>query len=154
MAAVLITGATGKQGGSLIRSLVSRNAPFEILAVTRNPTSASAQKLKSLSSKIKLVEGDLDSPADIFQKAQSLTSVEIWGVYSVQAAIGNSGEESQDKALVDEAIKQNVKFFVYSSVDRGGDERSYKNPTKIPHFVKKHNIEKHLLEDLKNSGMD
>jgi FlaA1/EpsC-like NDP-sugar epimerase len=33
MKAVLITGATGKQGGSLIKSLVTRNAPFEILAV-------------------------------------------------------------------------------------------------------------------------
>ncbi|KAJ5634665.1 hypothetical protein N7528_002507 [Penicillium herquei] len=152
--AVLITGATGKQGGSLIRSLVSRNAPFEILAVTRNPTSASALKLKSLSSKIKLVEGDLDNPAAIFQKAQSLTSTAVWGVYSVQAAIGNSSEEAQGKALVTEAIKQNVKFFVYSSVDRGGDERSYKNPTKIPHFVKKHNIEQHLIESSKNTGMD
>lgn len=84
MTAVLITGATGKQGGSLIRSLVSRNAPFEILAVTRNPTSASAQKLKSLSSSIRLVEGDLDQPAAIFQKAQSLSSSPIWGVYSMQ----------------------------------------------------------------------
>ncbi|KAI9043064.1 nmrA-like family protein [Aspergillus affinis] len=69
MTAVLIAVATGKQGGSLIRSLVSRNAPFEILAVTRNPASASAQKLKALSSSIKLVEGDLDNPTGIFQKA-------------------------------------------------------------------------------------
>ena len=84
MRAILIIGATGKQGGSLIRSLVSRNAPFEILAVTRNPTSAPAQKLESLSSSIRLVEGDLDQPAAIFQKAQSLSSSSIWGVYSVQ----------------------------------------------------------------------
>lgn len=84
MTSILITGATGKQGGSLIRSLVSRNAPFEILAVTRNPTSTSAQKLKNLSSSIKLVEGDLDQPAAMFQKAQSLSSAPIWGVYSVQ----------------------------------------------------------------------
>lgn len=84
MNAILITGATGKQGGSLIRSFISRNAPFEVLAVTRDPTSASAQKLKNLSASIKLVQGDLGKPADIFQNARHLTSAPIWGVYSVQ----------------------------------------------------------------------
>ncbi|KAJ5354636.1 hypothetical protein N7541_005680 [Penicillium brevicompactum] len=153
MSAVLITGATGKQGGSLIRSLIARNAPFEVLAVTRDPNSASAQKLKNLSSKIKLVQGDLDNPASIFQNAQRLTSASIWGVYSVQVAIANNSEEAQGKSLIDEAIKRKVKFFVYSSVDRGGEERSYNNPTKIPHFVKKHNIEHHLVDNTKDNDM-
>lgn len=87
MSALLITGATGKQGGSLIRSLVSRNASFEVLAVTRDPTSASAQKLKSLSSNIRLIQGDLDNPAEIFRNAQKSTTTPIWGVYSVQVRI-------------------------------------------------------------------
>ncbi|KAB8268065.1 hypothetical protein BDV30DRAFT_246001 [Aspergillus minisclerotigenes] len=144
MTVVLITSATGKQGDSLIKSIISRNAPFEILAVTRDPTSTSAQKLRNLSPSIKLVEGDLDNPAKIFQNTQHLTSSPIWGVYSVQAAIGNSAEETQGKSLINKALKQNVKFFVYSSVDRGGEEHSYTNPTKIPHFIKKHNIKHHL----------
>ncbi|EIT76416.1 hypothetical protein Ao3042_07493 [Aspergillus oryzae 3.042] len=118
MTAVLITGATVKQGGSLITSLISRNAPFEILAVTRNPTSTSTQKLRSLSPSIKLVEGDLDNPARIFQNAQHLTSSPIWGVYSVQV------------------------------------KHSYTNPTKIPHFIKKHNIEHHLVDRSKNTSME
>ncbi|KAL3440695.1 hypothetical protein BJX65DRAFT_290128 [Aspergillus insuetus] len=153
MNAVLITGATGKQGGSLIRNLVQRRAPFEILAVTRDPSSASAQKLASLSSSIKLVEGDLGNPAGIFQNAQRLTKSPIWGVYSVQAAIGNNAEETQGKALIDESIKQHVKFFVYSSVDRGGEMHSFDNPTKIPHFIKKHNIEKRLIDLTKDGAM-
>lgn len=84
MAAILITGATGKQGGSLIKNLVSREAPFEILAVTRNTTSGSAQRLARLSSNIRLVEGNLDDPAGIFKNARSLTKDPIWGVFSVQ----------------------------------------------------------------------
>ncbi|OKL63967.1 hypothetical protein UA08_00804 [Talaromyces atroroseus] len=135
MTAVLITGATDlgryAESGICIRP-----------------------ETQKLSSSIKLVEGDLDNPVGIFQKAQSLTSARIWGVYSVQAAIGNAKEESQGIALVDEAIKQNVKFFVYSSVDRGGENRSFNNPTKIPHFIKKHNIEHHLIDRAKHSGMD
>lgn len=43
---------------------------------------------------------------------------------------------------------------MYSSVDRGGEERSYSNPTKIPHFVKKHNIEHHLVNRSKNTEMN
>ncbi|KAF9890358.1 hypothetical protein FE257_006025 [Aspergillus nanangensis] len=146
MTAVLITGATGKQGGALIRNLVHRKAPFEILAVTRNASSPSAQKLATLSPKIKLVEGDLGNPTAIFQHAQRLTQSPIWGVYSVQAAIGNKAEETQGKALIDESIRQKVQFFVYSSVDRGGEAQSFNNPTRVPHFIKKHNIEHHLVD--------
>jgi nucleoside-diphosphate-sugar epimerase len=87
MKAVLITGATGKQGGSLIKSLVTRNAPFEILAVTRDSQSSSAQRLAQLSSNIKLVEGNLDDPAGIFRNAHKVTKTKIWGVFSVQVRI-------------------------------------------------------------------
>ncbi|GLB11661.1 hypothetical protein AtubIFM57258_008531 [Aspergillus tubingensis] len=154
MTAVLITGATGKQGGSLIRNLISRKSPLEILAVTRDSSSASAQRLKQLSSNIKLVEGNLDNPADIFRNARAQTSSPIWGVFSVQVAIGsNVDEEAQGKKLIDEALKQKVKYFVYSSVDRGG-ERSWDNPTDVPHFLRKHHIEHHLVDKAKGTDMD
>jgi uncharacterized protein YbjT (DUF2867 family) len=39
-------------------------------------------------------------------------------------------------------------------VDRGGDERSFNNPTRIPHFIKKHNIEHHLVDRTRESGME
>ncbi|KAJ5711355.1 hypothetical protein N7488_005511 [Penicillium malachiteum] len=153
MPAVLITGATGTQGSSIIRNLVAKQSPLEILAVTRNAGSSSAQKLKELSSNIKLVEGNLNDPAAIFQNAREVTKSAIWGVYSVQVAIGNSSsEEKQGKALIDESLKQNVQYFVYSSVDRGGDA-SYDTPTNIPHFINKYNIEHHLVEKSKNTNM-
>jgi nucleoside-diphosphate-sugar epimerase len=84
MTAILVTGATEKQGGSVVRNLLARKAPFDILAVTRSAQSASAQKLAKLSPKIKLVEGNLDDPAGIFRNARSKTSSQIWGVFSVQ----------------------------------------------------------------------
>lgn len=87
MPAVLITGATGKQGGSLIRSLVATNSPLEILAVTRNSQSPSAQCLTKLSSNIKLVEGNLDDPQALFQAARQVAQSTIWGVYSVQVRV-------------------------------------------------------------------
>ncbi|RFU35481.1 hypothetical protein B7463_g877, partial [Scytalidium lignicola] len=157
MKAIIITGATGKQGGSVVKALLNKNAGFEILAVTRNAKSQSAQKLLQKSPKIKLLEGNLDNPASLFQNARRVTSLPIWGVFSVQAAIGpgQSGEreEPQGKSLIDESIQAGVKCFVYSSVDRGG-ANSINNPTDIPHFKSKYNIEHHLINKTKNGEMD
>ena len=41
---------------------------------------------------------------------------------------------------------------MYSSVDRGG-EKSDRNPTPVPHFRFKHEIEKHLIEKAKGTDM-
>ena len=50
------------------------------------------------------------------------------------------------------AIANNVKHFVYSSVDRGGTN-SDNDPTDVPHFISKHNIERHLQEKAAGTGM-
>ncbi|RAK96615.1 NmrA-like family protein [Aspergillus ibericus CBS 121593] len=155
--ALLITGATGNQGGAVINALLAQDADVEILAVTRNPQSGTSQKLTEKSPKIKLVQGDLDHPAEIFENAKKVTALPITGVFSVQTPMAKgqnvTKEEQQGKALIDESIKHEVKQFVYSSVDRGGDA-STDNPTNIPHFISKHRIEHHLFEKTKTGAMD
>ncbi|KAJ5822244.1 uncharacterized protein N7525_011528 [Penicillium rubens] len=137
-----------KQGGSLINNLLKKNASFKILAVTRDINSASAKELAQKSSSITLIQGNLDDPAAIFKNAER-----VWGVFSVQTTNPrNDDERRQGIALIDESIKQGVKHFVYSSVDRGG-EKSDRNPTAIPHFIFKHEIEKHLMEKAKGTDM-
>ncbi|KAI1472668.1 nucleoside-diphosphate-sugar epimerase family protein [Daldinia caldariorum] len=154
--AVLITGATGKQGGAVVSALLKANADFEILALTRDVQSASAQRLAQKSPKIKLVAGDMDAADTIFRNAKVITKTPIWGVFSVQAAMGGGAnprkEEFQGKALIDASLKNGVKHMVYSSVDRGG-ARSDNDPTDVPHFVSKHNIEKHLQEKTQSGEM-
>ncbi|KAI0176528.1 NAD(P)-binding protein [Hypoxylon sp. FL1284] len=155
--AIFITGATGKQGSAVIKALLKANADFEILALTRDAQSASAQGLLKQSPKIKLITGNLDDPEDAFKSAKAATKVPIWGVFSVQAAIGGGAtaksEEVQGKALIDASVKNGVKHFVYSSVDRGGD-KSDQSPTDVPHFISKHKIEQHLYEKTKGGQMD
>lgn len=46
-----------------------------------------------------------------------------------------------------------VDFFVYTSVDRGGEVRSPRNPTRVPHFASKHRIEQHLRLASRNDQM-
>ncbi|KAF2395738.1 nucleoside-diphosphate-sugar epimerase family protein [Trichodelitschia bisporula] len=145
----LITGATGKQGGAVVSALLGAKAPgYTILGLTRNPESASAQKL--VAKGVKLVKGDMSDSAAIFEEAKKVVSEPIWGVFSVQMPpMGKSGatqiEENLGKALIDAALANGVKVFVQTSVDRHG-EKSIDNPTDVPHFISKHNIEKYLIE--------
>lgn len=155
---LLITGATGQQGGATIDALISspsHSSDFTILAVTRNPTSASATALQNKSPAIKLVKGDLNNIPAIFDAAEAIHKP-IHGVFSVQTFAGKGQtvetEEIQGKGLVDEALSRGVAHFVYTSVDRGGDA-SLTNPTQIPHFRSKHNIERHLVDTAKGSNM-
>lgn len=90
MTTILVTGATGKQGGSVIKNLLEKNAPFKILAVTRDVNSASAKKLAQKSSNITLIQGNLNDPAAIFENVKRQTSTPIWGVFSVQVSPRNT----------------------------------------------------------------
>jgi GDP-D-mannose dehydratase len=76
---LLVTGATGKQGGAVINNTLKLNANFRILAVTWNPSWPAAQRLAASSQKIKLVQGDLDNCNDVFKVARSLAPEGVWG---------------------------------------------------------------------------
>ena len=138
---------TGKQGREVINRLLESpsSSDFTIYALTRNASTPSATALAKNASNIKIVQGNLDDPQAIFASIPT----QVWGVFSVQQAIGGSAtpetEERQGKALIDAALEKKVQFFVYTSVDRNGDE-----PTYVPHFISKHNVEKHLEEETEN----
>jgi uncharacterized protein YbjT (DUF2867 family) len=82
--AILVTGATGKQGGAVVDYLLeSGRKDIVILALTRNSQSASSKKLGEKG--VKVVQGDLNDVPSVFVQAKKvLGSDEIWGVYSVQ----------------------------------------------------------------------
>lgn len=149
--ALLITGATGKQGRATIDALLSspESSNFTILALTRKTTSPSATSLARRAANIKLVEGDLDNSTAIFDAASKATPHPIWGVFGVTTPMGG-GEERQGKALIDAALASGVRQFVFTSVERGVDSSS--TPTNIPHFITKHNIEQHLKSESAKNG--
>lgn len=83
--AILITGATGKQGGATLRALAASDPSAKLLAVTRNAASASARALASrYPQQVSLVQGNLDDAEALFASAEKATSEPIWGVFSVQ----------------------------------------------------------------------
>ncbi|GLI82211.1 hypothetical protein PoHVEF18_010620 [Penicillium ochrochloron] len=137
---VLVTGATGRQGGAIIQNLLSAPdmAGFNIIAVTRDVASPRALKLGA-NFNVSVIDGDISQPEAIFQKVGP-----VWGVYSVQ--VNSDTEEKQGMAIVDTAVANGVRHFVYSSGDRGGPEKSPVNPTKVRNFAAKYRIEKYLVE--------
>jgi uncharacterized protein YbjT (DUF2867 family) len=155
---ILVAGATGKQGGAVIEALLNHPTlkTSTILAVTRDPKSSGAQKLTSKSASIKIVQGNLDDVPSLFKRAIDIAKQPIWGVYSVQISMGKGvtfdSEVAQGKALVDESVKNGVEHFVYSSVDRGGDEKSWVNKTPVVHFQTKFAIEHHLRDNAREMG--
>jgi len=144
--AILVIGSTGKQGGAVIEALLSapESQDIPILAVTRNTETAGAKALVAKSPHIRLVKGDLDDCDAIF-KAAGMPVKSVFGVpIPAMGPTAKAGaEETQGKALIDTAVRNAVQHFVFSSVDRHGEE-SERTETDVPHFANKARIEKHL----------
>jgi len=128
---VLVTGATGRQGGAVIRHMLPKGCGLR--ALTRNPASHTAKELARQG--VEVVQGDLENPGSLEAVCRG-----IYGVYSVQDfwSVGAKREIQQGKNLADAAKKAGVQHFVYSSA--GGAERN----SRITHFETKWEIEKHI----------
>lgn len=125
---ILITGATGKQGGATARELAGKG--FTLRGMTRRPHSDEARALSNLG--VQIVEGDLDDEESL---RKAVTGA--WGVYAVQNTweAGVEGEEKQGHRLARVAHAAGVEHYVYASV--GSAHRK----TGIPHFDNKSRIE-------------
>ena len=128
---VLVTGATGRQGGSVIRHMLAKG--WSLRALTRDPETAAAKSLASRG--VELVRGDLEDPSSLEGATRG-----VYGIYSVQDfwAVGAKREVQQGKNLADAAKKSGAEHFVYASV--GGAERN----SGIGHWESKWEIEKHI----------
>jgi uncharacterized protein YbjT (DUF2867 family) len=128
---LLITGATGHQGGAVVREAVEHG--FHVRALVRNPQKPAARKLENLG--VEIAQGDFDDRASLDRALK-----DCHGVFSVQNfhTEGYVGEVRQGKALADAAKAAGVAHFVYSSVGNANRD------TGIPHFESKWEIEQHL----------
>ena len=126
---VLITGATGKQGGATARALAGKG--FKLRAMTRNPEGDAAKAVASETG-AEIVQGDLNDAASLRNALKG-----AWGVFAVQNTweAGVEGEEEQGKRLATLAREAGVQHYVYTSV--GSAHRK----TGIPHFDNKYRVE-------------
>ncbi|MEJ2858903.1 MULTISPECIES: NmrA/HSCARG family protein [unclassified Saccharothrix] len=124
---VLVTGATGQQGGATARRLLDDG--WEVRALVR-----SAERF---------VPGTTPVVGDMLDRAALDRAMEgVHGVFSVQPAAGpphfDVDEVAMGKNVADAALAAGVRHFVYASV--GGAERD----SGISHWNTKWEIERHI----------
>ena len=130
---VLVTGATGQQGGMVARTLRSRG--HHVLGLTRNTDSPSAQSLKDLG--IELIAGDFNDPPSLVTASQGVDAVYVM---ATPFEAGTEAETRQGIAAVNAAKDASVQHLVYSSVSDADRE------TGIPHFDSKYQVERHIQD--------
>jgi uncharacterized protein YbjT (DUF2867 family) len=128
---ILVTGATGHQGGAVARHLLEQGWP--VRALTRDAKQPAADALAARGAQI--AEGDMDHPESLPKALEG-----VYGVFSVQNfwEVGYDREVAEGKAIADAAFDAEVRHFVYSSV--GGADRS----TGLAHFESKWEIEEYV----------
>jgi len=127
---ILVTGATGNQGGAVARHLLQRGN-FTVRAFVRDQNKPAAQALKQAGAE--LVEGDFSDRASLDRALQGAD-----GVFSVQNFQDElEAEIREGKAVADAAKAAGTQHLVYSSV--GSAERN----TGIPHFDSKFEVEEY-----------
>jgi len=130
--AILVTGATGRQGGAVARRLLAGNVA--VRALTRDLGSDAARALAAAGADV--VTGNFDDPESL---ARALDGMD--GVFAMQTPYeeGTVREEAHGVRLADVAAGLGIGQFVYSSV-AGADQ-----PTGVAHFESKGRIERHVL---------
>ena len=131
---LLITGATGRQGGAVLRHLLKQGG-WKLRALVHRADPRGVDGLKQQG--VEVVQGDLEDVSSL-----EAAVLGVYGVYSVQNfwAVGARREVQQGKNLAAVAKKAGVQHFVYSSV--GGAERK----TGIPHWESKWEIENYIRQ--------
>ena len=126
---ILVTGATGRQGGAAVNHLLADNWR---VGADAGPRQAPPGILPGLPD---VVGGNLDDRASMECAVEG-----CYGVLGVQQSleIGFDAEVRQGKLLADVAREAGVQHFIYSSV--GGADRN----SGIPHFESKWQIEQYI----------
>ncbi|MGH2568024.1 MAG: NmrA/HSCARG family protein, partial [Bacteroidota bacterium] len=132
---MLVTGATGQQGGAVARHLLKDG--WNVRALVRDPNKETAQSLAAKG--IELLKGDLYDRASVDAALK-----EVYGVFGVQnfwlPDIGYDGEIKQGVLLADAAKVAGVQQFVYSSVGaahRGIGQKHFESKWKIEQHIQK-----------------
>jgi uncharacterized protein YbjT (DUF2867 family) len=128
-----VLGATGAQGGAVVRALLESGAT--VRGITRRTDSASARRLSAAG--VEVVAADLSDEASV---AGAFTGVD--GAYALTTPFedGPDAEVAQGRTILDAALAAQLPHLVFSSV-ADADQH-----TGIPHFDSKAVVEAALAQ--------
>ena len=128
---VLVTGATGKQGGHLVLELLARG--HSVRGLTRKPESPAAAALAERG--VTIVPGDFEDRGSLERAARGVDAI---FAMATPYESGTKTETREGMNIVRAASSAGVRHLVYSSV--AGADRA----TGIPHFDSKFEVEKEI----------
>jgi uncharacterized protein YbjT (DUF2867 family) len=128
---ILVTGATGHQGGAVVQALLKRRQ--RVRALTRNPASQAGKRLQDQG--VEVVAGDFTDHDSLVRAARG---VDALFAMATPYERGVKEEIAQGVALAKAAKEAAVGHFIYSSV------ASADRATGISHFDSKYEIEKYI----------
>ncbi|MGB9930292.1 NmrA/HSCARG family protein [Haloarcula amylolytica] len=132
---ILVTGATGTQGGAVVDHLLADSEQWEIYGLTRDATSDGAEALEARG--VTVVEGDLTDADRMAELVDGMDAV--YGVTMFMEQ-GTDVEVEQGVTLAEAAADAGVDHFVYSSVGSADAD------TGLPHFESKWAVEQQIAE--------
>jgi len=119
---VLVTAATGRQGGATARALLAEGST-SVRVMVRSPDAPNAKALAAAGAEV--VAGDLDDPRSLRAACAGARAV-----FSMQSpiisatGIDYSKEREQGKNLVEAALAEGVGTFVHTATSGVGDHRN------------------------------
>ncbi|KAL1742356.1 hypothetical protein HDZ31DRAFT_84195 [Schizophyllum fasciatum] len=112
---IIVFGATGKQGGSVVNSILAdadASAKFSVRAVTRDVNKQSAKALAAQGAEV--VAADLDNKESLRKVIQGAHGV--FGVTNFWESMSADKEIAQGKNIADVCKEGNVQHLVWSSL--------------------------------------
>jgi uncharacterized protein YbjT (DUF2867 family) len=128
---VLVTGATGNQGGACVEALLTGG--HQVRALTRNSDSPAAKQLRDRG--VEIAVGDFTDRDSLVHAARGVDAVYAMSTPYEQGA---EKEIAQGITITDAAKAAGVAHLIYSSV------ASANRGTGIQHFDGKYEVEKHV----------
>lgn len=137
---ILVTGATGKQGSSVVDFLL-KDGTFNVRCLLRNIDSSASKTL--FNQGVQVVKGDLENVDSLVQAMDG-----CYGVFGVtnfwDPATGYEGEIRQGKNLGKACKRAGVQHLVYSTLDYNSD---------VPHFESKVLAEEYMKKCVPTTGV-
>jgi uncharacterized protein YbjT (DUF2867 family) len=128
---VLVTGATGSQGGSVVQALLEQG--YQVRGMTRNANSPAAKQLRQQG--VEVVAGDFTDQDSLVRAASGVDTI---FTMTTPFEEGVEEETAQGIAVTNAAKEAGVGHLVYSSVADAD------KATGVPHFDSKYEVEKHI----------
>jgi uncharacterized protein YbjT (DUF2867 family) len=132
--AILVTGATGAQGGGVVRHLL-QSGKFKVRCLTRNPESEKARALVQAGAET--VRGDLGNPETL--RAALAGCYGVFGVTNFWEHIEK--ESFHGRNLIDAVRDAGIEHFVFSTLPYAHKLPDWK--LEVPHFDQKAKLEEY-----------